>query len=155
MKLYTLQSDINIAQKRDYLYEMDKKIESLINYIDLTNPNWQIINKKYTNNSNSTLVSMVDLLKYGIIKLVWFDDKLNTCFSVNKLKLHKGLVNEYGSNTYYWLLDDDSFDGEKYTINFAKNGGAGAVIRDFDVTLASLGVEDGDGFLASENLKSA
>ena len=43
----------------------------------------------------------------------------------------------------------------KYTINFAKNGGAGAVIRDFDVTLASLGVEDGDGFLASENLKSA
>ena len=62
---------------------------------------------------------MVDLLKYGIIKLVWFDDKLNTCFSVNKLKLHKGLVNEYGSNTYYWLLDDDSFDGEKYTINFA------------------------------------
>ena len=104
MKLYTLQSNINTAQKRDYLYEMDKKIESLINYIDLTNPNWQIINKKYTNNSNSTLVSMVDLLKYGIIKLVWFDDKLNTCFSVNKLKLHKGLVNEYGSNTYYWLL---------------------------------------------------
>ena len=43
----------------------------------------------------------------------------------------------------------------KYTVNFAKNGGAGAVIRDFDVTLASLGVEDGDGFLASENLKSA
>ena len=80
MKLYTLQSNTNIAQKRDYLYEMDKKIESLINYIDLTNPNWQIINKKYTNNSNSTLVSMVDLLKYGIIKLVWFDDKLNTCF---------------------------------------------------------------------------
>ena len=43
----------------------------------------------------------------------------------------------------------------KYTINFAKNGGAGAVIRDFDVTLDSLNVEDGDGFLASENLKSA
>ena len=119
MKLYTLQSNTNTAQKRDYLYEMDKKIESLINYIDLTNPNWQIINKKYTDNSNSTLVSMVDLLKYGIIKLVWFDNKLNTCFSVNKLKLHKGLVNEYGPNTYYWLLDDDSFDGIKYTVNFA------------------------------------
>ena len=43
----------------------------------------------------------------------------------------------------------------KYTVNFAKNGGACAVIRDFDVTLASLDVEDGDGFLASENLKSA
>lgn len=116
MRLYTLQKTPNITnQIRDYLYEMDTRVESLINYTDIKNPNWDIINKKY---NGISLVSMSELLKESVIRLLWYGDKLYTALSINKLKLHKGLVNEFGSNVYYWLLDDTSFDGTKCTITY-------------------------------------
>ena len=116
MRLYTLQKTPNITnQIRDYLYEMDARVESLINYTDIKNPNWDIINKKYRGIS---LVSMSELLKESVIRLLWYGDKLYTALSINKLKLHKGLVNEFGSNVYYWLLDDSYFDGTKTTIEY-------------------------------------
>lgn len=49
----------------------------------------------------------------------------------------------------------ESLLGSKYTVNYSKNGGAGSVIKNFDVTLESLHVGEGDCFLCSENLKSA
>lgn len=108
MRLYTLQKAPNITnQIRDYLYEMDARVESLINYTDIKNPNWDIINKKY---NGISLVPMSELLKESVIILLWYGDKLYTALSINKLKLHKGLVNEFGSNVYYWLLDDSYFD---------------------------------------------
>ena len=112
MRLYTLQSSTNVAQKRDYLHELDSKIESLINYIDITNPNWQIVNQQYTIDADSTLISTKDLLNYGIIKLAWINNKMHTCLSINKLKLHKGLINKYGTDSYYWLLNEKSFSGQ-------------------------------------------
>ena len=112
MRLYTLQSSTNVAQKRDYLHELDSKIESLINYIDITNPNWQIVNQQYTTDVDSTLISTKDLLDYGIIKLAWINNKMHTCLSINKLKLHKGLINKYGTDSYYWLLNEKSFSGQ-------------------------------------------
>lgn len=116
MRLYTLQKTPNITnQIRDYLYEMDARVESLINYTDIKNPNWDIINKKY---NGISLVPMSELLKESVIRLLWYGDKLYTALSINKLKLHKGLVNEFGSNVYYWLLDDSSFDGTKSTIEY-------------------------------------
>lgn len=117
MRLYTLQKAPNITnQIRDYLYEMDARVESLINYTDIKNPNWDIINKKY---NGISLVPMSELLKKSIIRLLWYGDKLYTALSINKLKLHKGLVNEFGSNVYYWLLDDSYFDdGTKSTIEY-------------------------------------
>ena len=40
MRLYTLQKTSNITnQIRDYLYEMDARVEGLINYTDIKNPN--------------------------------------------------------------------------------------------------------------------
>lgn len=117
MRLYTLQQAPNITnQIRDYLYEMDARVESLINYTDIKNPNWDIINKKY---NGISLVPMSELLQESIIRLLWYGDKLYTALSINKLKLHKGLVNEFGSNVYYWLLDDTDFNnGTKYTITY-------------------------------------
>lgn len=116
MRLYTLQKAPNITnQIRDYLYEMDARVESLINYTDIKNPNWDIINKKY---NGFSLVSMSELLKESVIRLLWYGDKLYTALSINKLKLHKGLVNEFGSNVYYWLLDDSDFDGTKSEITY-------------------------------------
>lgn len=116
MRLYTLQKTPNITnQIRDYLYEMDARVESLINYTDIKNPNWDIINKKY---NGISLVPMSELLKESVIRLLWYGDKLYTALSINKLKLHKGLVNEFGSNVYYWLLDDTSFDDTRCTIEY-------------------------------------
>lgn len=116
MRLYTLQKAPNITnQIRDYLYEMDTRVESLINYTDIKNPNWDIINKKY---KGFSLVSMSELLKESVIRLLWYGNKLYTALSINKLKLHKGLVNEFGSNVYYWLLDDSDFDGTTVIITY-------------------------------------
>lgn len=116
MRLYTLQKASNITnQIRDYLYEMDARVESLINYTDIKNPNWDIINKKY---NGISLVSMSELLQESVIRLLWYGDKLYTALSINKLKLHKGLVNEFGSNVYYWLLDDTDFNGTRCTITY-------------------------------------
>ena len=116
MRLYTLQKTPNITnQIRDYLYEMDARVESLINYTDIKNPNWDIINKKY---NGISLVPISELLKESVIRLLWYGDKLYTALSINKLKLHKGLVNEFGSNVYYWLLDDNYFDGTRSTIEY-------------------------------------
>lgn len=116
MRLYTLQKAPNITnQIRDYLYEMDARVESLINYTDIKNPNWDIINKKY---KGISLVPVSELLKESVIRLLWYGDKLYTALSINKLKLHKGLVNEFGSNVYYWLLDGNYFDGTRSTIEY-------------------------------------
>lgn len=116
MRLYTLQKTSNITnQIRDYLYEMDARVESLINYTDIKNPNWDIINKKY---NGISLVPISELLKESVIRLLWYGDKLYTALSINKLKLHKGLVNEFGSNVYYWLLDDNYFDGTRSAIEY-------------------------------------
>ena len=116
MRLYTLQKAPNITnQIRDYLYEMDARVESLINYTDIKNPNWDIINKKY---NGFSLVSMSELLKESVIRLLWYGNKLYTALSINKLKLHKGLVNEFGSNVYYWLLDDSDFNGTTAKITY-------------------------------------
>lgn len=116
MRLYTLQKTPNITnQIRDYLYEMDARVESLINYTDIKNPNWDIINKKY---NGISLVPMSELLKESVIRLLWYGDKLYTALSINKLKLHKGLINEFGSNVYYWLLDDNYFYGTRSTIEY-------------------------------------
>lgn len=116
MRLYTLQKAPNITnQIRDYLYEMDARVESLINYTDIKNPNWDIINKKY---NGISLVPISELLKESVIRLLWYGDKLYTALSINKLKLHKGLVNEFGSNVYYWLLDDSHFDGTTSKIEY-------------------------------------
>lgn len=120
MRLYTLQKAPNITnQIRDYLYEMDARVESLINYTDIKNPNWDIINKKY---NGISLVPISELLKESVIRLLWYGDKLYTALSINKLKLHKGLVNEFGSNVYYWLLDDTNFDGTRCTITYENSG---------------------------------
>ena len=74
MRLYTLQKTSNITnQIRDYLYEMDARVESLINYTDIKNPNWDIINKKY---NGISLVPMSELLKESVIRLLWYRDKL-------------------------------------------------------------------------------
>ena len=112
----------------DYLYELDAKINSLQEYIDNTNPNWVLLNKieiDKTGNARS-FIDMKDLIKYGIIQLA-ISVQQNaqseeviipyTVLCPNKLKLHKGLVQEYGEHCYYWFYNDDDYPGNRVTYN--------------------------------------
>ena len=112
----------------DYLYELDAKINSLQEYIDNTNPNWVLLNKieiDKTGNARS-FIDMKDLIKYDIIQLA-ISVQQNaqseeviipyTVLCPNKLKLHKGLVQEYGEHCYYWFYNDDDYPGNRVTYN--------------------------------------
>ena len=112
----------------DYLYELDAKINSLQEYIDNTNPNWVLLNKIEIDKSGNarSFIDMKDLIKYGIIQLA-ISVQQNaqseeviipyTVLCPNKLKLHKGLVQEYGEHCYYWFYNDDDYPGNRVTYN--------------------------------------
>ncbi len=110
----------------DYLYELDAKINSLQEYIDNTNPNWVLLNKIEIDKSGNarSFIDMKDLIKYGIIQLaisVQQNEQSKevlipyTVLCPNKLKLHKGLVQEYGEYCYYWFYNDDDYPGTRAT----------------------------------------
>lgn len=112
----------------DYLYELDAKINSLQEYIDNTNPNWVLLNKIEIDKSGNAVsfISMEDLIKHDIIQLA-ISVQQNaqseeviipyTILCPNKLKLHKGLVQEYGEHCYYWFYNDDDYPGNRVTYN--------------------------------------
>ena len=110
----------------DYLYELDAKINSLQEYIDNTNPNWVLLNKIEIDKSGNAVsfISMKDLIQHGIIQLAISVQRNAqseeviipyTVLCPNKLKLHKGLVQEYGEHCYYWFYNDDDYPGIRDT----------------------------------------
>lgn len=112
----------------DYLYELDAKINSLQEYIDNTNPNWVLLNKIEIDKSGNAVsfINIKDLIQHGIIQLaisVQQNEQSEevlipyTVLCVNKLKLHKGLVQEYGEHCYYWFYNDDDYPGIRATYN--------------------------------------
>ena len=72
----------------------------------------------------ASFISMKDLIQHGIIKLA-ISVQQNaqseevlipyTVLCPNKLKLHKGLVQEYGEHCYYWFYNDDDYPGIRAT----------------------------------------
>ncbi len=128
MKLFTFnpQAAKSKGTVLDYLYELDAKINSLQEYIDNTNPNWVLLNKIEIDKSNNagSFISMQDLIQQGIIQLaisVQQNEQSEevlipyTVLCPNKLKLHKGLVQEYGEYCYYWFYNDDDYPGTRAT----------------------------------------
>ena len=130
MKLFTINPQAAKLKGTvlDYLYELDAKINSLQEYIDNTNPNWVLLNKIEIDKSNNTgsFINMKDLIQHGIIQLaisVQQNEQSEevlipyTVLCPNKLKLHKGLVQEYGEHCYYWFYNDDDYPGTRTTYN--------------------------------------
>ena len=129
MKLFTINPQAAKLKGTvlDYLYELDAKINSLQEYIDNTNPNWVLLNKIEIDKSGNagSFINMEDLIKYGIIQLaisVQQNEQSEvlipyTVLCPNKLKLHKGLVQEYGEHCYYWFYNDDDYPGTRATYN--------------------------------------
>ena len=130
MKLFTINPQAAKLKGTvlDYLYELDAKINSLQEYIDNTNPNWVLLNKIEIDKSNNTgsFINMEDLIQHGIIQLaisVQQNEQSEevlipyTVLCVNKLKLHKGLVQEYSEYCYYWFYNDDDYPGTRITYN--------------------------------------
>ena len=71
-----------------------------------------------------SFISMKDLIQHGIIKLAISvqqnaqSEEIIIPYTVlcpNKLKLHKGLVQEYGEHCYYWFYNDDDYPGTRAT----------------------------------------
>lgn len=130
MKLFTINPQVAKLNGTilDYLYELDAKINSLQEYIDNTNPNWVLLNKIEIDKLGNAVsfINMKDLIKYGIIQLAISvqqnaqSEKVIIPYTVlcpNKLKLHKGLVQEYGEHCYYWFYNDDDYPGTRVTYN--------------------------------------
>ena len=128
MKLFTINPQVAKLKGTvlDYLYELDAKINSLQEYIDNTNPNWVLLNKIEIDKSGNAVsfISMKDLIQHGIIQLaisVQQNEQSEevlipyTVLCPNKLKLHKGLVQEYGEHCYYWFYNDDDYPGTRAT----------------------------------------
>ena len=99
------------ATAKTYIAELNNNVESLLEYIELTNPNYSILNKN--------LGGLVDgapyytdkqLLDVGVLKIAINSSVSNPYAFIlicpNKLKLHRGIVQKYGSTCRISLKND-------------------------------------------------
>ena len=100
------------ATAKTYIAELNNNIESLLEYIELTNPNYSILNKN--------LGSLVDgapyytdkqLLDAGVLKIAISNPNTENAYAFvlicpNKLKLHRGIVQKYGPTCRISLKND-------------------------------------------------
>ena len=113
------------ATAKTYIAELNNNVESLIEYIELTNPNYSILNKN--------LGSLVDgapyytdkqLLDAGVLKIAINNSSSENAYAFilicpNKLKLHRGIVQKYGPTCRISLTDDNLslYEHNKWTEN--------------------------------------
>lgn len=126
MKLFTydLTKNKQWARFTDYYYELDNKIESLNARLSWTNPNWIILNQSHRDKLDNEVKYFTnkELLQYGIIQLVIYTDSSNNqsirvILRINKLKLHIGIIQEYGKDCFAWFYDNATWPGniQKYS----------------------------------------
>ena len=107
------------ATAKTYIAELNNNVESLLEYIELTNPNYSILNKN--------LGSLVDgapyytdkqLLDAGVLKIAINNTSSNPYAFIlicpNKLKLHRGIIQKYGSTCRISLKDDSQLVSRLY-----------------------------------------
>lgn len=109
------------ATAKTYIAELNNNAESLLEYIELTNPNYSILNKN--------LGSLIDgapyytdkqLLDAGVLKIAINNSDNNNPYSFvlicpNKLKLHRGIVQKYGPSCRISLKDDSELNSTLYS----------------------------------------
>ena len=107
------------ATAKTYIAELNNNVESLLEYIELTNPNYSILNKN--------LGGLVDgapyytdkqLLDAGVLKIAINNTSSNPYAFIlicpNKLKLHRGIVQKYGPTCRMSLKDDPQLASRLY-----------------------------------------
>ena len=101
------------ATAKTFIAELNNNVESLLEYIELTNPNYSILNKN--------LGSLIDgapyytdkqLLDAGVLKIAINNPNTENAYAFvlicpNKLKLHRGIVQKYGPTCRISLTDDN------------------------------------------------
>ena len=108
------------ATAKTYIAELNNNVESLLEYIELTNPNYSILNKN--------LGSLIDgapyytdkqLLDAGVLKIAINNTSSNPYAFIlicpNKLKLHRGIVQKYGPTCRVSLKDDPQLASRLYS----------------------------------------
>ena len=108
------------ATAKTYIAELNNNVESLLEYIELTNPNYSILNKN--------LGGLVDgapyytdkqLLDAGVLKIAINNTSSNPYAFIlicpNKLKLHRGIVQKYGPTCRMSLKDDPQLASRLYS----------------------------------------
>lgn len=125
MRLFTINPyKPNIYHKivYDYLYETDNRINALQNDIDNHNPNWIILNESYNVSEGELatvlrpLFSTETLVSSGLIRIALSSiNELVTILDISRLKLHKGLIQQYGEDCYYWDRSATPFTEKSYT----------------------------------------
>lgn len=124
MKLFTTNPYASSSDQavKDYCLETDNRIQALQAHIDRTNPNWFILNEEYT--PGQPAFSTLELLKNGIVNIVLFenneDAKVGCYICPNLLRLHIGLIQEYGPDTYYWFYNKE-FDRAKSYVTLSED----------------------------------
>ena len=108
------------ATAKTYIAELNNNVESLLEYIELTNPNYSILNKN--------LGGLVDGAPYytdkqfldaGVLKIAINNTSSNPYAFIlicpNKLKLHRGIVQKYGPTCRMSLKDDPQLASRLYS----------------------------------------
>ena len=108
------------ATAKTYIAELNNNVESLLEYIELTNPNYSILNKN--------LGSLIDgapyytdkqLLDAGVLKIAINNTSSNPYAFIlicpNKLKLHRGIVQKYSPTCRISLKDDSQLVSRLYS----------------------------------------
>ena len=123
MESYDLTKKKQWARFADYYYELNNKVESLNSRLSWTNPNWTILNQSH---NGIKYFTNKELLKYGIIQLVIYKDSSNNqsirvILRINKLKLHIGIIQEYGKDCFAWFYDNTLWPGNVKKYNNIDN----------------------------------
>lgn len=121
MKFYNLNPDLTkdhayFQQQtwKKYMFDLDTRLNNVINYIDLFNPNFIILNYQYPKEKWEN-ISQPLLTYYSDEELITIDDSSdedlidtsiitqsgnNYIVNVYKLMPHQGIINKYGPNVY-------------------------------------------------------
>lgn len=96
------------ATAKTYIAELNNNVESLVQYIELTNPNYVILNKNLGSlTEGKPFYTDEQLFNAGVIQLAINNGEAIILLRPNKLRLHRGIVQKYGANARAILLTDD------------------------------------------------
>lgn len=96
----------NNKRYETYIKELDTLTTSFVSYFEMTNPNFMVLNEHFANDADDhpvpDIYSLEDLIKANAIALTVDysngSEVLYMVIRVKQLRLHRGLISQYGTN---------------------------------------------------------
>ena len=111
MRFYSFNKPNQEATWAKYFEDYDNELNGLINYIDLNNPNYLVLNYSYlslTQNNTLPFYTEAELETLGIKEIT----SNGVIIHAYKLKPHQGIVNNYGTA---YIKYSSANDAQLYT----------------------------------------